>query len=200
MNAYRAIVVAAVPIAMLWAPPAVATKDFRDVGFLSARISDVLEFEPTGSVVRWSNPETGNGGRIIVTRTYYLPGGAPCREYTRTTETASGTPDEETGTGCREEDGRWTLNEGRPESGGPISLTPAAGPSARGPAIATETLPPVAPLPLADPPTVAAGPPPPAAESPPPTPLPTKVAKTSPQSAANPKPVIFPATIPSRSD
>ena len=205
MNAFRAIVIVAVPVTMLWTPPAVATKDFRDVGFLFARISDVLEFEPTGSVVRWSNPETGNGGRIIVTRTYFLPSGEPCREYKRTTETGSGTPDEETGAGCREEDGRWTLNEGRPESGGPVSLAPPAEP----PAIATEPLPPAAAA--APPPTVTAprpmapvAPPPATPASPPPAVAtespPAEVAKTSPQSAAKPKPVIASATIPSRSD
>jgi surface antigen len=200
MNAFRTIVIAAVPVAMLWAQPAAATKDFRDVGFLSTRVSEVLESEPTGSVIRWSNPETGNGGRITVTRTYFQPDGTPCREYTRTTETASGTQDRETGTGCRDADGRWALTEGRPDPSGPVSLAPATEPSAAAPAIATEPLPPPAPRPVvAPPPPAAPASPPPAAAAPSPT-APVEAAKTSSKTTAKPKPVIATATIPSRSD
>lgn len=201
MNAFRAVALAAYSVAMLWALPAFATKDFDDIGFLFVKVSEALEYEPTGAIVRWSNPATGNGGRIIVTRTYFLADGAPCREYTRTTEHGSGPSDREAGTGCRDEDGRWSLTEGRAESGGPVSLAPVASPPTASRAIATEPLPPASPPPTAavPPPVQPAGPAPAAKEVSAPV-APTEGAKESPQSAAKPKPVVATATIPRRSD
>ncbi len=177
MNVFRAIIAAAVPAAILWTQPATATRDFRDIGFLAARLSVVLEYERTGTVVAWSNPETGNGGKIVVTRTYFLAAGSPCRDYTRTTDVPGGAPNTENGTGCRDRGGRWTLTEGQPSPGGPISILPVstrATPAAPAPPVATAPLPP-------------------APASPPP-------AEAMPKLEAEPPPKFATATIPSRTD
>jgi len=201
MKAFRAVVIAAFTVVMLWAPPSIATKDFRDIGFLYAKVSEALEREPTGTVVPWSNPTTGNGGRIIVTRTYFLGDGAPCREYTRTTDNPGGPPDRATGTGCRDDVGHWSLNEGFPESGSPVSLTPPAAASTATPAIATEPLPPASPRPIVvAPPSAASASPAPASDSAPAPVTPAGVAEASPRSAAEPNPIVASATMPSRSD
>ena len=38
--------------------------------FVTERISDILENERTGTMVRWSDPKTGDVGTITIERTY----------------------------------------------------------------------------------------------------------------------------------
>ena len=47
-----------------------------------------LETARTDVEVPWSNPATGHRGTIMVERTFYRDPSTPCRDYTRTVETA----------------------------------------------------------------------------------------------------------------
>ena len=91
--------------------PALAANDFRDVAIISATINLVLENEPTGVEVKWSNPDTGNKGFVVADRTYYLDPRTPCRAYRRSMLDSSGRTLVVSGTGCRKPDGRWELDE-----------------------------------------------------------------------------------------
>jgi len=79
--------------------------------FVTERISDILENERTGTMVRWSDPKTGDVGTITIERTYEQIDGSPCRDYVRTTERPGAQEDRVFGTGCRENDGRWLVRE-----------------------------------------------------------------------------------------
>lgn len=93
------------------AGPALAANDFRDVAIISATINMVLEGERSGVKVDWSNPETGNSGYVVAERTFFLNPQSPCRDYRRSMRTAAGETVMVTGTGCRQPDGRWELDE-----------------------------------------------------------------------------------------
>ncbi|WP_417831064.1 RT0821/Lpp0805 family surface protein [Terasakiella sp.] len=68
---------------------------------------DALEHKSVGQTSTWSNPDTGNSGRITPTKTYYEPGAKePCREYSNTV-TIDGQLETITGTACRRPDGTW---------------------------------------------------------------------------------------------
>jgi hypothetical protein len=89
-------------------------------------VKQTLEFERTGTDLRWSNPETGSGGVIRVERTYYRDANTPCRDYIRTTKRPGGEEFTTRGTGCRMSDGRWFLDE-TPSDPAPKAPSAAAG-------------------------------------------------------------------------
>ena len=68
----RALGAAALALAL--ACPAVlqAEEAAEDRVFLEKRLSKILEFERTGAEIPWSNPKTGNSGKIQLMRTYFL--------------------------------------------------------------------------------------------------------------------------------
>lgn len=72
-----------------------------------------LEKMPSGQVVSWENPDSGNRGTVTPVRTYkpaeYRPGEQRyCREFTQTIYVGG---EEQTGVGtaCRNPDGTWQL-------------------------------------------------------------------------------------------
>ncbi|MCP4328362.1 MAG: hypothetical protein GY791_08000 [Alphaproteobacteria bacterium] len=193
MTAIRATTIILAVAVVARVVPASATDDFNDVPFLFAKVSDALETEPTGSPIAWTNPGTGNSGTIVVTRTFFLGDGSPCRDYTRTTDRSGQEPLSETGTGCREADGRWMLKETAPPSSGPTPLV--ATPSESEVRVTPLPSPPLTPPAETAPSVVARSEP--AATSPPPLPNP---AKSTTQSTAKKIPKISSTTMPSRSD
>lgn len=71
-----------------------------------------LASQADGSLNQWSNPETGNGGIFIPTRTYVSSGGRPCRDYRatlalKTKEAETGVIAHQNGTACQQADGSW---------------------------------------------------------------------------------------------
>jgi surface antigen len=88
-----------------------AAEDPRDAAFLAPVIQRALETARTDVEVPWSNPATGHRGTILVERTFYREPSTPCRDYTRTVETAGAAPEVTRGTGCRSEAGVWELDE-----------------------------------------------------------------------------------------
>ena len=88
-----------------------AEDDPGDAAVVVPMVKQALEFERTGTDLRWSNPETGSGGVIRVERTYYRDANTPCRDYIRTTKRPGGEEFTTRGTGCRMSDGRWFLDE-----------------------------------------------------------------------------------------
>jgi surface antigen len=88
-----------------------AAEDPRDAAFLAPVIQRALETARTDVEVPWSNPATGHRGTIVVERTFYREPSTPCRDYTRTVETAGAAPEATRGAGCRTEAGVWELDE-----------------------------------------------------------------------------------------
>jgi surface antigen len=88
-----------------------AAEDPRDAAFLAPVIQRALETARTDVDVPWSNPATGHRGTIVVERTFYREPSTPCRDYTRTVETAGVAPEVTRGTGCRTDTGVWELDE-----------------------------------------------------------------------------------------
>lgn len=70
----------------------------------------VLESAPTGKVVSWKNPDTGNRFSVQPTKTYYKANNQnqPCREYT-TNAIIGGKTEQIYGKACRQADGSWRV-------------------------------------------------------------------------------------------
>jgi surface antigen len=113
-----------------------AADDPRDAAFLEPILQRVLETTRTDVAVPWRNPATGNGGSIVIERTFYREPDMPCRTFARTVESAGAAPQVTRGTGCRSSTGLWLI-EAEPESmagtaprgTGPVA-TPAPDPAA----------------------------------------------------------------------
>jgi hypothetical protein len=200
--AYLGMIVSSCTVALLSTVPAFATTDFRDVPILFGKVSEVLETEPSNSPVEWSNPETGNHGTIVVTRTYFLSDGSPCREYTRTTVERDRPLITESGTGCRDSKGAWTLHEGGKSGGKPESILPSTTSGAGSEVVVSPLPPPPAPTSVTPPPA----PPPKMETRAEPTPEPTAAPPAKPKVEAEPPaksktvPIIASTTMPTRSD
>ncbi len=67
-----------------------------------------LESTKTGQSAQWRNPDTGNSGTVVPTRTFQSQGGQYCREYTQTIIVGS-KRQEGYGTACRQPDGSWQI-------------------------------------------------------------------------------------------
>ena len=63
---------------------------------------------PTGSTVRWNNPQSGNWGTYTPTRDGTGPSGELCREF-QTTISVGGQLQQGFGTACRQPDGSWRV-------------------------------------------------------------------------------------------
>jgi len=67
-----------------------------------------LETAPTGTSIKWSNPDSGNRYTVKPTKTYYRASNQPCREYT-TTALIGGKQQQIYGKACRMGDGSWKV-------------------------------------------------------------------------------------------
>jgi surface antigen len=67
-----------------------------------------LETAPSGRVVQWRNPDTGNHGTITPVRTYQDGERQFCREYQQTI-VVGGRSQEGYGRACRQPDGSWRI-------------------------------------------------------------------------------------------
>jgi surface antigen len=88
-----------------------AAENPRDAAFLTPMLQQALESARTGVEVPWRNPATGNGGTIVVERTFYREPETPCRAYVRTLESRGAAPQATRGTGCRSSTGLWVVEE-----------------------------------------------------------------------------------------
>ena len=66
-------------------------------------ISSTIETSRIGEGNQWYNPETGNSGRVIITKQEEY-----CREYQQTV-VVGGEEQEAYGTACRQPDGSWKI-------------------------------------------------------------------------------------------
>jgi surface antigen len=89
------------------APPPLPL-DKADADYASRTAQRGFETAPTGQSVAWTNPDTGNRGTLTPTRTYQMPSGQYCREFTQTI-TVGGKTREGIGTACRQPDGSWRV-------------------------------------------------------------------------------------------
>ena len=110
---YRRALAGGVTAAILCLAPGLgrAADDPRDAAFLAPVLQRVLETARTDVEVPWSNPATGNGGNIVIERTFYRESDRPCRAYLRTVESAGAAPQVTSGTGCRSSTGLWLIEE-----------------------------------------------------------------------------------------
>lgn len=63
---------------------------------------------PDGSTRFWNNPETGNSGIIMPTRSYHAGNGSYCRDYRTTVSLEEGFI-RGRGIGCQQADGQWKI-------------------------------------------------------------------------------------------
>lgn len=67
-----------------------------------------LERNPSYQTSSWQNPDSGNSGSVMPTRTYQMASGQYCREYTQTVN-VGGDRQQAYGTACRQADGSWKV-------------------------------------------------------------------------------------------
>ena len=99
-------------LATLAAIPASASDDFRDISIITQAVNKALETQKDGATSSWSNPDSGNSGKINVTETFRGEDGRTCRNYRRATESAGVAKWTIEGIGCRKRNGVWELQEG----------------------------------------------------------------------------------------
>lgn len=61
---------------------------------------------PVGQQISWNNPDSGNSGNVVTTRTGTSANGLPCREYQQNI-TVGGRQQQVVGTACQRADGTW---------------------------------------------------------------------------------------------
>lgn len=69
---------------------------------------NALEKEISGTEVSWTNPDSGNFGKMIPVKTWRTKSGQYCREFQEST-TIDGVPNVERGVACRTDDGLWKV-------------------------------------------------------------------------------------------
>ena len=84
-----------------------ANTDQLDRQMLRTTYQRTLETAPTNQAMTWSNPDSGNSGSVMATRTYYTET-TVCREYTQEIM-VGGTKQQGYGTACRMADGSWKI-------------------------------------------------------------------------------------------
>jgi surface antigen len=67
-----------------------------------------MENNPTNLAADWVNPDLGNAGAVVPTKTFAGEQGQPCREFV-TTITIGGRQEQGYGTACRQPDGAWQI-------------------------------------------------------------------------------------------
>jgi len=67
-----------------------------------------LETAPSGTATTWNNPDSGNSGQIVPTKTYTNSQGLNCREFQQMV-TIGGKNETVVGTACRQSDGTWRI-------------------------------------------------------------------------------------------
>ncbi len=82
--------------------------DQRDRTIAAQTAHSAFETAPSGTPVAWSNPDSGNYGQVVPTRTYQTPSGQYCREYTEEI-VIDGQRQQAHGTACRMPDGTWRI-------------------------------------------------------------------------------------------
>jgi len=107
-------VVAVLLLSPIGLRPVLANEDPRDRSYALDQVNQALETQRTKVETRWSNPETGNGGTIVVERTFRRDNGEPCRDYRRTLDRSGAPPLVIEGTGCRIAPARWEIVEKTP--------------------------------------------------------------------------------------
>ena len=103
----------AVPFGMfITCAASAAPESPADRAHVMGRLQKILEFEQTGIEIPWRNPDTGASGVIVVERTYFLNPKVPCRDFTYTVEVGLYKKRKFKGTGCREVENGWRLDDG----------------------------------------------------------------------------------------
>ena len=85
-----------------------AQLDQRDRLLAGRSLQSTLETMRDGTAGGWNNPNTGNNGVIMPTRTFVDNYGSPCREFTQTIF-VGGKSQEGYGLACRQQDGSWKI-------------------------------------------------------------------------------------------
>lgn len=85
-----------------------ASLDKIDQQYMSKNAQNTLETIPTGQSTKWQNPDSGNSGTLMPTKTYQRPSGEYCREYQQTVTIGNKTQ-EAFGKACRQPDGTWKV-------------------------------------------------------------------------------------------
>jgi surface antigen len=82
--------------------------DRADQLALQSSTNNALETQPSGAVVSWRNPDSGNFGSVTPKPAYRANTGQYCREFIQSITVGSKT-EEAFGTACRQVDGSWKL-------------------------------------------------------------------------------------------
>lgn len=82
--------------------------DKRDQEAMQQTTQKSLETSPTGTVSKWSNPDSGHSGTVTPQTTFTNKDGLKCREYQQTV-TADGKTETAYGTACQQTDGSWKV-------------------------------------------------------------------------------------------
>lgn len=72
------------------------------------KVNQALEYNRTGQVANWKNPDTGNRYSVTPRRTYRNDEGKYCREY-MTKANIAGKEQTVYGKACRQPDGQWKV-------------------------------------------------------------------------------------------
>ena len=80
--------------------------DDVDRAKMASATEEALENQRAGQATTWKNPDSGNSGTVVPTRTIVRPSQPPCREY-RHTVMIGDRAETLVGKACRQADGSW---------------------------------------------------------------------------------------------
>lgn len=82
--------------------------DKADKLYAQRTAQDALEYNKTGQVSTWRNPDSGHSGTVTPVSTYRSDAGTDCREF-ESTIYVDGKQEVGKGTACRQADGTWKI-------------------------------------------------------------------------------------------
>jgi surface antigen len=82
----------------------------QDLGIIRQTVSEQIHGKPVGTTAKWSNPESGNAGKIALTRKF-VRNGQKCEalDYAITTKRRPVRPEHYRLSSCLQPDGQWKL-------------------------------------------------------------------------------------------
>jgi len=105
-----ALIIIGATLGAMWGEDLARGMSDVDKIFAERTTKDTLEYGKPGDQVSWSNPDSGNSGKVKAEETYKNDQGENCRKF-ETSSVVNGEDRTATGTACRMSDGEWKVTE-----------------------------------------------------------------------------------------
>jgi surface antigen len=105
-----ALIILGATLGAMWGEDIARGMTDIDKIFAERTTKDTLEYGKPGDQVSWSNPDSGNSGKVKAEETFKNDQGEDCRKF-ESSSVVNGEERTTTGTACRMADGEWKITE-----------------------------------------------------------------------------------------